>query len=212
MDQHQQSVVHKKLERTVKALHARRFEAEIVETREDLLRRIKELVPQGASCSLGGSMTLRETGVQAMLEAGDYKYIDRYAKGAVTEIVFHEALNCDVYLMSSNAITEDGLIYNVDGRGNRVAALTYGPRKVIVVAGYNKIVPDLNAAQERVRREAAPANISRLYPQHKTPCAVTGVCEDCRSPDRMCCTESIMRHQREPGRITVLLIPEVLGY
>jgi hypothetical protein len=212
MDQNLNSVIVKSMERTVKALRHHRFEAEIVESREALLARIGELLPAGSSCSLGGSMTLRESGVQAMLESGDYRYIDRYAEGAVLDDVYHEALNCDVYFMSSNAITETGELYNVDGRGNRVAALTFGPKRVIIVAGYNKIVPDLAAARERLKRVAAPANVARLHTQHQTPCAVTGVCEDCNSPSRMCCTESIIHRQREPGRIVVLLVREELGY
>ena len=107
-------------------------------------------------------------------------------------------------------MTEQGELYNVDGNANRVAAMTYGPKCVICVVGYNKIVPDLEAAVARVEQVAAPANAVRLH--KKTPCTVTGRCEDCHSPDRICCTTVIHRQQRVPGRIKVILVGEELGY
>ena len=116
----------------------------------------------------------------------------------------------DCYLTSCNAVTEQGELYNVDGNANRVAAMTYGPKSVICVVGYNKIVPNLEAAVARVEQVAAPANAVRLH--RKTPCTVTGRCEDCHSPDRICCTTVIHRQQRVPGRIKVILVGEELGY
>ena len=124
--------------------------------------------------------------------------------------IFRQAFTCDTYIMSSNAITENGELYNVDGNGNRIAALAFGPKSVIVIAGYNKLVPDLEAARQRVRDTAAPANAVRL--DRKTPCKVLGACRDCRSDERLCSIYSVMAQQSKKGRIKVILVGEQLGY
>ena len=157
-------------------------------------------------------MTLAETGVKALLEGGDY---DFYYRGRTGEDgqpvdVYRAAFSCDWYLSSANAVTEDGFLYNVDGNANRVAALCYGPKKVAVIVGYNKVVRDLPAAAERVRAVAAPANCIRLA--KKTPCAATGRCMDCKSPDHICCDIVIQGFQRDPDRIKVFLLPDDFGY
>jgi len=200
------------LERVAKALTANRMEAQVVETPEKLLELLRALLPKGASVATGGSMTLAETGVNDLLQSGDYDFYYRGRVGADGQPVdvLRAAFSCDWYLSSANAVTEDGFLYNVDGNANRVAALCYGPRKVAVVAGYNKVVRDLSAAAERVRAVAAPMNCIRLG--KKTPCAATGRCMDCKSPDHICCDTVIHGFQRDPERIKVFLLPDDFGY
>ena len=120
------------------------------------------------------------------------------------------AFDSDVYFAGTNAVTENGCLYNVDGNGNRVAAMIYGPKSVVVVVGVNKIVSDLDAAKERVRKIAAPANTVRL--SCDTPCAKTGECMDCNSPSRICCNFVVMSNQRVKDRLKVIILDESLGY
>ena len=182
-------------------------------TREDLIDKIKELVDEGAMVTCGGSETLFKTGVIDYLRSGRYDFLDRYKEGItreeVTEI-FRQAFLADAYFVSSNAITEDGEIYNVDGNGNRVAAMLFGPDKVIIICGVNKIVKDLDAAIKRNRELAAPMNTKRL--NKKTPCAKVGYCMDCRSPERICNEYTLIKRQRDKDRIHVIFLNENLGF
>ena len=155
-------------------------------------------------------MTLFEAGVMELLRNGNYNFLDRYAEGADIQGIYEAAFTSDVYFMSSNAITENGELYNVDGNGNRVAALTWGPKSVIIVAGYNKIVKDLDEAAERVKDIAAPANATRLGCD--TPCTKVGHCMNCASQRRICATTVICARQRVQNRIKVILVGEELGY
>lgn len=200
------------LRRVAKALGENRMEARVVESREELLEILRGMLGKGDSIASGGSVTLEETGVNGLLACGDY---DFYARGRTDEKgepvdVYRAAFHCDWFFSSANAITEDGQLYNVDGNANRVAALCFGPKKVVIIAGYNKVVRNLHAAAERVKAVAAPANCVRL--EKKTPCAVTGRCGDCKSPDHICCDRVIHGFQRDPERIKVFLLPEDLGY
>ena len=140
-----------RLDRAVKALNKNRFDACWVKTKEEALALIRDTLPKGAVVSNGGSMTLEECGVMDLLRSGDYEFLDRAAvpKEQIGEI-YRKAFSADYYLMSSNAITENGELYNVDGNGNRVAALIFGPAHVIVLAGANKLVPNLEAAVSRL--------------------------------------------------------------
>lgn len=210
MDKNKALILEKRIERTVAALCKNNFDAHAIKDTGELLKTLDELIPEGASCSVGGSMTLFETGVIDYLKSGRFHYLDRYAEGVDVERVFHDALSCDAYLTSSNAITENGELYNVDGKGNRVAALVYGPEKVIVIAGANKIVKDLDAAVARKGEFATPMNAVRLGIE--TPCTKTGFCSDCKSPGRLCCHELISHQQRVKNRITVLILPDSYGY
>ena len=211
MDNNLTATIQKRIESAVEALRKNRFEAHYIPTKEELISKVAELMPTGCTCSLGGSMTLAETGVREYLEkGGNFTYYDRYAPGADVGEVFHRALGCDVYFSSTNAITLDGKLYNVDGRANRVAAICYGPKKVVIVAGHNKIVTDIPAAQARLREINAPANALRLGLQ--TPCGAAGTCRDCKSNQRMCCQELITGWQYTPGRINVLIMGEQYGY
>lgn len=206
------ALVRKKLiERTAKKLEENHMTAYYAPTLEDARKLVQELLPKGCTVACGGSMTLSEAGIMNLLRSGDYEFYDREAvPQEEIDLVLRKAFFADCYLTSCNAVTEQGELYNVDGNANRVAAMTYGPKSVICVVGYNKIVPDLEAAVARVEQVAAPANAVRLH--RKTPCTVTGRCEDCHSPDRICCTTVIHRQQRVPGRIKVILVGEELGY
>ena len=208
-----------RLERTVKALQANRMDACWVRNKAEALERVQALIPQGALVASGGSMTLAECGIMDLLRSGNYEYLDRAAveKDEIPAL-FRRSFSADFYLMSSNAVTEQGELYNVDGNGNRVAALVYGPDSVIVVAGANKLVPDIPAAVQRVKRLAAPVNAMRL--KQDTPCAACGICAGvkgdlaagCKAEQRICCSYVVSGYQRFPGRIKVILVAENLGY
>ena len=197
--------------RTVEALRRRHFDAWYCADSEEALNKILELIPQDAVVSWGGSVTVDQLGVKDALRRRNQPLLDRDTAPAEerTEIM-RRAQCCDVFLMSSNAVTEDGQLFNIDGTGNRVAALCFGPKNVIVVAGMNKLVPDLAAAYSRVRHCAAPMNAQRF--QLKTPCSVTGQCADCMSPDTICNAMVTTRGCRPAGRVKVILVGEDLGF
>lgn len=202
-----------KIQRTMDNLRLNRMKPYFVETREELYGVIRELIKDDKLITSGGSMTLKESGVTDLLmKEFDAAYLDRSKgkdKGEVDEIM-RKAFVSDTFFASSNAITEDGELYNVDGNGNRVSAMIYGPKQVIVVAGVNKIVKDLAEAKARVEKIAAPKNTVRL--SCDTPCAKTGECMHCHSPARICCSYVTLAHQRVPDRIKVIIVNEDLGY
>ncbi len=215
MDKNKYEVIRLKMERTAEALRHNNIYCECVENCEEALDVISSLINEGDTVAVGGSMTLFESGVINMLRCGDYNFLDRYADGITKEEInniFASSFTADVYFSSSNAITEKGELYNVDGNGNRVAALIYGPKSVIIVAGYNKIVKDLDEAKRRVQEIAAPANAVRLG--RGTPCTQTGRCVNCQNVGRICATSVTIGHQVEgfKNRIKVILIGEELGY
>lgn len=201
------------MERTAKALRKNNMEAYCVDTAAEVVPLIASMLKKGDTVAVGGSESLAQCGVLSLLRNGDYTFLDRYAQGLTAdqiEQVFRESFFADVYFSSSNAITENGELFNVDGHSNRIAALSYGPKSVIIVAGINKIVRDLAAAQTHLETVAGPANAHRL--QRSTPCATTGICSDCSSPQRICCTYTVHRFQRDVNRIKVILVGEPLGY
>lgn len=210
MDKNLEKAVEMRINRTVEALRKNKMEAHYIPDTAALLEKLGELMPEGASCSSGGSMTLEETGVMTFLRGEKYNFLDRYAPGVDVVKVFHEALMTDFYFMSSNAITEKGELFNIDGNGNRLAALIYGPKRVIVIAGANKIVKNLDEAHTRVKDIACPANGIRLNKQF--PCSLTGVCNDCKTPGRFCCHTVISHFQCIENRICVLILPQSYGY
>lgn len=197
-------------ESCVKHLRMHGFGADYFETKEEVLSYLKENIPKGSSIGIGGSVTLTEIGVLSWLTGNeDYHFLDRYHTDDVSR-VFHESLNADVYLMSTNALTEEGELYNIDGNGNRLAALIYGPKKVYVIAGTNKIVKNLEEAVSRVELFSAPANNIRLGKTN--PCTKTGQCMHCSTPSTICNQIVTTRRSGTPGRIHVLLVNEALGY
>ena len=173
---------------------------------------VLSLIPEGSTVGLGGSATLAELGTVEALRAGPWRLIDRYRTSGWEETMarYREALDADVFVTGTNAITRAGQLVDMDSSGNRVAATIFGPRRVIVVAGANKVVEDLDAAFARIR-EIAPMNCRRLG--HRTPCAQTGRCEDCAIPERMCNYVGIVNNgMKEAGRFHIVLVAEALGF
>jgi len=200
------------VQEVLQSLVKNRFEALYVSSREEARKKILAMIPTGASVGYGGSLTLDELGIKDVLKKGNYQFIDRGRSETSAEELFklrRESLLSDVFLCSTNALTKDGKLVNIDGIGNRLAALTFGPKKVIVVAGLNKVVDDVEEGLKRIRNSVAPLHARRRG--WKVPCANTGYCMDCRSADRICGTIAITEFQREKGRLTVMLVGESLG-
>ena len=197
--------------KVAEALIKRHFEAYYVSNKEDAVAKVLELIPKNHSVAWGGTMTMDQLGLKEKLSAAGYSLIDRDAAKSPEEReeVMHKALNCGSFIMSSNAITEDGQLFNIDGKGNRVAALIYGPENVIIIAGMNKVVQDMDAAYDRVRGYAAPANAQRF--DLDTPCKKIGECADCLSASTICAQFVQTRICKPAGRIKVVLIGEELG-
>lgn len=197
----------------MKNLEKRRMEACYCATVEEAEKKAFSYLTDGCTVSFGGSMTLEDTGMlTALRHDPNIHLIDRAAATSLEETkkMFHDALSADFYFMSTNAITADGELVNIDGNGNRVAALIYGPENVIVMVGMNKVVATVEEAISRVHNTATPMNCKRL--NKNTPCAATGVCSDCLSPDCICNQVVITRRSGIEGRIKVILIGEELGY
>lgn len=196
----------------IKNLEKRQMEGYYCTTREEAVQKALELMPEGASIAWGGSMTLFESGLMNAIREENYEIIDRESAKTPEEQrkLYGEICCSDYFLMSTNAITLDGELINIDGRGNRVAFLCYGPQNVVILAGMNKVVSDVQSGIQRVRDVASPPNTVRL--NKNTPCAVTGRCGNCFSPDCICSQIVITRRSGTPGRIKVILIGEELGY
>lgn len=213
MNEYVKWVNEKKIERTIKSLESNNMKGYVVNSKEELIEKIKDIVKEDELVGCGGSMTLFESGVIDLLRNGKYDFLDRHQEDltpADMKEIFRKSFYADTYFTSTNAITESGELYNVDGNGNRVAAMLYGPDKVIVVAGVNKIVKDVNEAIERNKSICAPANAKRL--STKTPCEVTGHCMECSSPTRICCEYTLIKRQKTADRMHVILLNENLGY
>lgn len=196
----------------IKNLEKRGMEGFYCPDSQSAVKKAMSLMPDSALVSWGGSMTLEECGMMDALKASKHTLLDRGTAKTLeeTKAIYHKALSADYYFMSSNAITLDGKLVNIDGTGNRVAALTYGPDHVILMVGMNKVVKDEAAALERIHTLAAPPNAVRIGV--KTPCALTGVCADCTSPNCICSQILTIRYSRLKERIKVILIGEKLGY
>ena len=210
-----------RIQKTIEALRKNYIDCTYVAKKEDVIPLLKTILKPGDTVSHGGSETLKECGVRDLVTSGDYNYLDRSVPGLTPEEiteVYRKSFFADVYLTSSNAITEKGELYNVDGNSNRIAAIAYGPSKVVFVAGINKIVPDIAAAIERVKKVAAPKNTKRLscktYCEAKGECmGISGdMCSGCASDGRICCNYLVSAQQRVRGRMHVILVGEELGY
>lgn len=194
-------------------LEKRQFGCHYCKTAAEAVSLALDMVEPGSTVSFGGSMTLAESGMgKALAEREDITLLDRSKASSPEEVaeIYHQALSADYYFMSSNAITLEGELINTDGTGNRVAALIYGPKNVILLAGMNKVAHTLEEGIMRVRNVASPINANRLG--RKTPCASTGSCADCLSPDCICSHTVITRRSAPANRIKVILIGEALGY
>lgn len=208
-------------ERLEKALKANCFGFRFFKGKDELIDYLRSAMPAGSSAAVGGSVTLSQLGVLDMLRSGEYDFHDRYREGADVERIFHESYSVDFYLASANAITEHGEIYLVDGTSNRTSAILYGPRKVFLIAGTNKVVGNLSEAVSRVKRIAAPENAKRLGID--TYCSAAGECRktECDRDDLMCsfscgnticCNTVVLSRQRAKERIEVLLVDGSFGY
>ena len=211
------------IEKTIEALKSNRMDVHYVRTAEEAKALALSMIPEGSICVNGGSVTLAETGIIDALKNGNYNYVDRMSPDLTQEQkdeAMRAAFGADFYLSSANAITEDGELYNVDGNSNRVAALLWGAKNVIVVAGINKLVKNLDEAVLRVKTVAAPKNAVRL--SCNTPCAKLGHCislernggmtDGCKTPARICANFTVMAYQRHASRVKVILVEESLGY
>lgn len=207
----------------MKKLEANNMKPYYCKTRGEALELLKTLIPEGATVTHGGSVTISEIGADKLISNGSYNYLDR-SKCETREDqqkLYRDSFFADVFLTSSNALTENGELYNVDGNANRISAIAFGPKSVIAVVGVNKIVKDLDAAITRVKTIAAPKNTVRLgldtYCAKKGQCAsLTMACpkmsDGCRSPQRICCSYLVSGQQREKDRIKVVIVNEELGY
>lgn len=210
------------MEKTKNALENNNMTAYTVKTKEEAADIVRSLLKKGDVIASGGSVTLNQCGITDIIKSPDYIYLDRNSVAPdKTAEIFRKSFSADVYLCSSNAITENGELYNVDGNSNRVAAIAYGPKSVIIIAGYNKIVRNIEEASNRVKKTAAPANTVRL--QCDTYCSKSGECaaftkesqditSGCSSDERICCNFLISAKQRHKGRIKVILVAENLGF
>ena len=199
-------------ERLIKQLQRRHITAYYCPTATEAVQQVSSLIADGRSVTWGGSMTIRDIGIpQALRDRGTLEVLDRDLVTDRDEVVhiYERAFTADVYLSSANAISEDGVIVNIDGNGNRVAAITWGPKQVIFIIGLNKVAQTVEAALQRARSTAAPVNAARFDIQ--TPCQLDGVCHNCNSPESICNHVHFLRNSPR-GRHTVVLVGESLGY
>ena len=196
-------------QKVIRGLASRNMAGHWAASKEEARAVALSLIPEGASVTMGGCMSAHEIGLVDALKAGNYNFIDRDACPDKRAAML-AAYDADVFLSSANAITEDGVIVNVDGNANRISAIAQGPRRVLFVVGMNKVRPDLDSALDRARHVAAPINAQRFG--LSTPCAKTGACADCKSPDTICCQILITRFSRHADRIHVVLVNDALGF
>ena len=199
-------------EALVKNLERRHFEAHYCATSAEAVALVSSLIADGSSVTWGGSMTIRDMGLTAALQERPLRIIDRDKATTPEEkqAAYQAAFGADVYLTSANAISEDGVVVNIDGNGNRVAAITWGPKRVIMVVGMNKVAQDVESALKRARSIAAPVNAARF--DIVTPCKVDGRCHNCNSPQCICNYVHLMRNSYPEHRHVVVLVGEDLGY
>ena len=196
-------------QKVIKGLESRNMSGYYAANREEALALALSLIPEGSSVTMGGGQSVWEIGLPSALKAGNYKFIDRN-EIADKRAAMLAAFDADVFLASANAITEDGVMINIDGNANRVSALAFGPKKLVLIVGMNKVCPDADAAMKRARSVAATINAQRFG--LSTPCSKTGSCLNCKSPDTICCQILITRFSRHPGRTHVILVNDSLGF
>ncbi|MDU7251100.1 MAG: lactate utilization protein [Clostridium sp.] len=213
MDKNVAWYIKKQAERTIKNLNSRNMEGYYINNIDQLFKKLKELIPEGSIVGVGDSMTLFEAGVIDFLRSGNFNFLDKYQDKLTSDEkreIYINNFSTDTFICSTNAITESGELYNIDGNGSRVAPMIYGPKQVILIVGINKIVKNIEEAESRVRRYAAPIDAKRL--NKDTPCTKLGYCVDCKSPNRICNDFVVIRGQFIKGRIKVLILGENLGY
>ncbi len=193
----------------IKGLKSRNMTGYYAADKEAALQTALSLIEEGSSIAMGGVTSAWEIGLVDAVKNGPYRFIDRDAAEDKRAAML-AAYDADVFLSSANAITQDGVMINIDGNANRVSCIAQGPKKVIFIVGMNKVCPDTDSAMKRARNIAAPVNVQRFG--LNTPCAKTGACMDCKSPDTICCQFLITRYSRHPGRIHVILVNDSLGF
>ncbi len=196
-------------QKVIKGLQSRNMSGYYAADRREALRIALSLIPEESLVTMGGGQSVWEIGLPEALKAGNYRFLDRNLVEDKRAAML-AAYDADVFLASANAITEDGVMVNIDGNANRVSAMAYGPKKLVLIVGMNKVCPDLDSAMKRARNVAAPINAQRFG--LSTPCAKTGACMDCKSPDTICCQFLITRFSRHAGRIHVILVNDTLGF
>ena len=195
--------------KVIKGLASRNMSGYYAANADEALSIALSLIPEESTVTMGGGTSVHEIGLVGALKAGPYDFIDRneYTDKRAAMLLAYDA---DVFLASVNAITDDGVLVNIDGNGNRVSAIAYGPKKVIFIVGMNKVCPDIDSAMKRARNMAAPSNAQRFG--LSTPCSKTGACANCKSPDTICCQFLVTRYSRFEGRIHVILVNDTLGF
>ena len=196
-------------QKVIKGLQSRNMSGYYAENREAALQLALSLIPEGSTVTMGGGVSVHEIGLVDALKKGSYQFIDRDAMEDKRAAAL-AAYNADFFLASSNAVTEDGVLVNIDGNSNRVSAIAHGPKKVLMIVGMNKVCSDVDGAMKRARNVAATTNAQRFG--LSTPCAKTGACMDCKSPDTICCQFLITRFSRHKDRIHVILVNDSLGF
>ena len=196
-------------QKVIKGLESRNMTGYYAANAEEALKKALELIPEGASITMGGGMSVHEIGLVKALKQGPYEFIDRDEMEDKRAAML-AAYDADFFLSGANAMTEDGILVNIDGNANRVSAIAQGPKKVLFIVGMNKICDDVEGAMKRARNVAAPINAQRFG--LSTPCAKTGSCMNCKSPDTICCQFLITRVSRHKDRIHVILVGENLGF
>ena len=197
------------VQKVIKGLASRNMTGYYCATKQDALEKALSLIPEGSNITMGGGMSVHEIGLVEALKAGNYNFLDRdECEDKRKAMLF--AYDADVFLSSTNAITEDGVLINIDGNANRVSAIAQGPKKVVMIVGMNKVCSDVDGAMKRARNVAAPINAQRFG--LGTPCSKTGACMDCKSPDTICCQFLITRFSRHKDRIHGILVNDHLGF
>lgn len=192
----------------IKGLATRNMTGYYAADKKEALAKMLELIGEGSSVAMGGCHSAKEIGLVDALQEGNYHFIDRSKMSPRDSLL--ASYDADVFVTSTNAMTDDGILINIDGNSNRVSCIAQGPRKVIFLVGMNKVCSDFDAAMKRARNVAAPMNAQRF--DVKTPCKETGKCFDCKSPDTICCQFLVTRYSRHEGRIHVILVNDILGY
>ena len=195
--------------KVMKGLESRNMSAYYAKSKEEALAKALELIPEKSSVTMGGAMSVHEIGLVDALKNGDDDFIDRDDYEDKREAML-KAYDADFFLSSVNAMTEDGVLINIDGNANRVSAIAQGPKHVLFIVGMNKVCSDVDGAMKRARNVAAPINAQRFG--LSTPCAKTGACMDCKSPDNICCQFLMTRYSMHKGRISVILVNDDLGF
>lgn len=199
-------------QKVIKGLESRNMSGYYAANKEEALKKALELIPEGGSVTMGGAMSAHEIGLVEAVKSGNYNFIDRDTAKTPEEkrAAMLAGYDADIFLSSANAMTDDGILVNIDGNSNRVSMIAQGPKKVIFIVGMNKVCDDIDGAMKRARNVAAPINAQRFG--LSTPCSKTGSCMNCKSPDTICCQFLITRFSRHKDRIHVILVNDNLGF